>query len=296
MPDRAARPSVALRRKARRRRIVALTAAGAVVLVAAGGGVALALGGTDDGRYRTATAEKANVEQIVDSVGTIASASRRDAAFSVDGTVATVDVSVGQVVAAGDVLATLDADALQDAVDKAEADLADAQQQLSDDLDSQTASSASASSASSSSKASPTPAATPPASTAAPDPSGDTSDASHGGDATDPAVTQAMADVQQAQKALLDQYSVTADALATSGASVTASQASCAAFLAVLGTDVTGDGSTDGSDDPSGDVTPTPAPTSTEEATTDGDATDPAAAPDTSAVQQALADCQAALS
>ena len=125
--------------------------AGAVVLVAAGGGVALAVGGSDDGRYRTATAERAGVEQVIDTVGTIASASRRDASFSVDGTVATVAVTVGQVVAAGDVLATLDTEALQDAVEKAQADLADAQQQLSDDLDTQTSGSTSSSSTSSSS-------------------------------------------------------------------------------------------------------------------------------------------------
>ena len=82
-----------------------------------------------------------SVEQVIDTVGTIASASRRDASFSVDGTVATVAVTVGQVVAAGDVLATLDTEALQDAVERAQADLADAQQQLSDDLDAQTSSS-----------------------------------------------------------------------------------------------------------------------------------------------------------
>ena len=99
MPEPAARPSVARRQRARRRRIVALGTAGAVVLVAAGGGVALAVGGSDDGRYRTATAERASVEQVIDTVGTIASASRRDASFSVDGTVATVAVTVGQVVA-----------------------------------------------------------------------------------------------------------------------------------------------------------------------------------------------------
>jgi multidrug efflux pump subunit AcrA (membrane-fusion protein) len=286
MPDATTRPSIALRRRARRRRIVALTAAGAVVLVAAGGGVALALGGPDDSRYRTVRAEQANVEQIVDSVGTIASASRRDAAFSVDGTVATVNVSVGQVVAAGDVLATLDTAALQDAVDKAQADLADAQQQLSDDLDSQTASTTTSTSTSSSSaKSSSTPTATPSASASTPSAGGGDTDSS------DPAVAEAMADVQKAQLALLDQYQVTADALATSGASVTASQASCAAFLAVLGTDVTGDG-TD-SDDGSGDVTPTPDPTATDDATTADDTTTD---PDPPPVEQALTDCQAALS
>src|SRR6218665_1430465 len=123
-----ARPSLAARRRARRRRVVVVGTVGAVVLVGAGGGVALAVTGDEGSRYRTVAAEKASVEQLIDSVGTIASATRRDASFSVDGTVAAVNVSVGQVVAAGDVLATLDTEALQDAVDKAQADLATAQQ------------------------------------------------------------------------------------------------------------------------------------------------------------------------
>src|SRR4051812_21968850 len=141
------RPSLAARRRARRRRIVVLGTVGAVVLVAAGGSVALAVTGDADARYRTVASERAGVEQLIDSIGTLASATRRDASFSVAGPVASVDVSVGQVVAAGDTLATLDTEALQDAVDAAQADLASAQQQLSDDLDSQTSSSSDDSSA-----------------------------------------------------------------------------------------------------------------------------------------------------
>ncbi|WP_426593117.1 HlyD family efflux transporter periplasmic adaptor subunit [Cellulomonas sp. McL0617] len=272
-----------------------LGTAGAVVLVAAGGGVALAVTGDSGSRYRTVAAENASVEQIVDSVGTISSATRRDASFSVAGTVATVNASVGQVVTAGATLATLDTVALQDAVDKAQADLATAQQQLSDDLASQTASSSSssASSSSSSSSSNATPASASPTQTPTPTastPAGGGTD--HSGTAgTDPAVTKAVADVQHAQQALLDQHKVVADALAASGASVTASQASCAAFLAVVPTDVTGTDA--GSTDPA-----TPTPTPTDPATDPAAPADPATptTPDTSAVTKALADCQAALS
>ncbi|KQR17087.1 efflux RND transporter periplasmic adaptor subunit [Cellulomonas sp. Leaf334] len=282
MPEHAASPSVARRQRTRRRRIVALGTAGAVVLVAAGGGVALAVGGSDEGRYRTATAERASVEQVIDTVGTIASASRRDAAFSVDGTVATVGVTVGQVVAAGDVLATLDAEALQDAVERAQADLAAAQQQLSDDLDAQTAPSSTPSSSSTPPSAAPSTSADTdePADDPAADPAADRPD-----DPTDPAVERAAAGVRAAQQALLDQYQLTADTLTASSESVTASQATCAAFLAVVGGDV---------------ETPDPEPTAIEPPATDTtDATDAPVAdepgPDPSAVEQALADCQAAL-
>lgn len=294
------RPSLAARRRARRRRIVVLGTAGAVVLVAAGGGVALAVTGGEGSRYRTVAAERSSVEQLIDSVGTIASAARRDASFSVSGTVASVDVSVGQVVAAGDTLATLDTESLQDAVDKAQADLATAQQQLSDDLASQSSSSSDSSDSSSSAgdtgstsdtgssgdTGSSTPSAEPSASTP---PTGDTD---HGGDATDPAVAKAVEDVLHAQQALLDQYQVAADALAASGDSVTASQASCAAFLAVVPTDVTG------SDDDATDPADASDPADPADPTDPADPADPAdpTVPDTTAVAQALADCQAALS
>ncbi|GEL96804.1 HlyD family efflux transporter periplasmic adaptor subunit [Cellulomonas terrae] len=286
MPEQTASPSLARRRRTRRRRMVALGAAGAVVLVAAGGGVALAVGGSDDGRYRTATAERASVEQVVDTVGTIASANRRDASFSVDGTVADVRVTVGQVVGAGDVLATLDTEALQGAVERAEADLAAAQQQLSDHLDAQTSSD-------------PTPSPSTSSLTSA-DTDEPADDPTAPADPADPAVERAAAEVRAAQQALLDQYRLTADALDASGESVSASQATCAAFLAVVAGDVD---------------TPDPTPTATEPPATDTtdttdatDTTDPTdttgapvtdepstAEPDPTVVEQALADCQAAL-
>ncbi|MET0191476.1 MAG: biotin/lipoyl-binding protein, partial [Pseudonocardia sediminis] len=140
---------VLARRRLRRRRLVVGGVGTALVLGLAGGGVALAVGGSSGSGYRTATAEPGTVAQTIDTTGTVASASRSDRSFSVAGTVATVDVAVGDTVTAGQVLATLDTASLQDAVDQAEQAVADAQQRLEDDIDSQTASTSTSSSGSS---------------------------------------------------------------------------------------------------------------------------------------------------
>ncbi|MCR6648444.1 MAG: HlyD family secretion protein [Cellulomonas sp.] len=135
-------------RRGRQRRRVLGVVAGATALCVAGGGVALALAGSDATRYRTATAELGSVAQQVALTGTVASATRRDVAFSVGGTVGSVEVAVGDEVAPGDVLATIDDTDLQQDVDDATATLADAQQRLEDDLESQTTSTSTASTSS----------------------------------------------------------------------------------------------------------------------------------------------------
>ncbi len=114
-----------------------MVTAGAVGLSLVGGGVAVALGRGGSERYRTVTAEPGTVAQTVSVVGTVTSATRRDAAFATSGTVASVDVAVGDTVTAGQVLATLDPTDLQAALDEARSALADAQQQLEDDLETQ---------------------------------------------------------------------------------------------------------------------------------------------------------------
>lgn len=234
--DTAPRPSLArsARRRARRR-TVALATAGAAVLCGVGGGVALALGGDGTGRYRTATAETASAEQSVDAVGSVASATRRDASFSVAGTVATVDVAVGQQVAAGQTLATLDTASLQEAVGDAEASLADAQDQLDTDLASQTSSSTDETAAPSGTT-SPTGTVTPSPST---DPTDDSSATRPDGSDTsaDPAVQAAVAAVRTAQENLLGQAAAAHDALAASSSSVEASRAACSAFLDLVADD-----------------------------------------------------------
>lgn len=134
MPDRSRR-----RRRPRWRRPLAFGVGVAIVLVAGGGGVAWALSGRTGQRWTTATVAMGSVQQTVSATGTVASASRRDVAFPVSGTVATVKVGLGDTVTAGEVLASLDPTSLQNALDQASTTLQQAQQQLSDDLQSQTA-------------------------------------------------------------------------------------------------------------------------------------------------------------
>jgi len=255
-----------------------LATVGAVVLSGVGGGVALAVGRGGEDRYRTATVERADVEQSVDAVGTLASATRRDAAFSVAGTVATVDVTVGQQVAAGDVLATLDLASLQEAVDDAEAELADAQDQLDADLASQTSSTSSSSSTPSPSASTGTTGTTgqtgstgqtgqtgQTGSTGSTGQTGSTGTRPDTGTGTDPAIEAAVAAVRSAQQDLLTQHEAARQALAASGTSVEASRSTCAAFLDLVGDDVDGDpGPT-----PTASTSPTPA--SSDAATTGTD-------------------------
>lgn len=138
------------RRRARWRRPLALGVGVAVVLVAAGSGVAWAISSRGGDRYTTAVATMGEVQQTVAETGTVASALRRDVAFPVAGTVASVAVGLGDSVKAGQTLATMDKASLQDALDNANTTLQQAQQQLSDDLASQTATSTASSSSSSS--------------------------------------------------------------------------------------------------------------------------------------------------
>lgn len=228
-------------RRTRRRRLVVGGTAGALALLLAGGGVAFALGRSGGPGYRTATAELGTVEQTVDTTGTVASAGRADRSFSVAGTVGSVAVAVGDTVAAGQVLASLDPASLQDAVDEAEQAVADAQQRLEDDIASQTStstSSSSTSSSSSSSSSSSAGGATTGAVTADTGTSGGTGGSSgsdgsggSGGGATDPAVTAAVAAVTAAQQALLAQHETARAALATATDAVAAAQDTCQVFL-----------------------------------------------------------------
>ncbi|MBU5421952.1 HlyD family efflux transporter periplasmic adaptor subunit [Cellulomonas hominis] len=231
-------------RRTRRRRLVVGGTAGALALLLAGGGVAFALGRSGGPGYRTATAELGTVEQTVDTTGTVASARRADRSFSVAGTVGSVAVAVGDTVAAGQVLASLDPASLQDAVDEAEQAVADAQQRLEDDIASQTSTSTSSSSTSSSSSSSSsssaggatTGAVTPDTGTSGGTGGSSGSDGSDGsggsgGGATDPAVTAAVAAVTEAQQALLAQHETARAALATATDAVAAAQDTCQVFL-----------------------------------------------------------------
>lgn len=209
----------------RRGRTIAIAVAATVATVAVAGGAVATITHGDD-RWRTATATTADVDQTISATGTVASVSRSDVAFSTDGTVDGVEVAVGDTVTAGETLATLDADALQDAVDDAEEALADAQQTLADDLDAQSAgetvdSIVSGGTGSGGGAAGFSVAARfgPVANETTQSPEWD-------------AVDVAQTDVAAAQQALLDQYDTVEALLATGSGSADDSTAVCATFLA----------------------------------------------------------------
>ena len=83
--------------------------------------------------YRTVTVASGTAVATLSAVGTITPVQQADLAFAAAGTVGTVDVTVGQHVTAGQVVATLDPTSLQSAVVVAEADLASAQATLATD-------------------------------------------------------------------------------------------------------------------------------------------------------------------
>lgn len=128
----------------RRRAVLGLIAA--AVLVAGGTAAARAMTGGDGNRYRTATATMGSVEQLVTGVGTVAAVNQVSVSFPVSGTVATVPVSVGSKVSAGQTLATLSTTSLNQSLDSANSTLATAQQTLATDQASQTESTATESS------------------------------------------------------------------------------------------------------------------------------------------------------
>ncbi len=256
-----------------------MTLGAVMVLVGVGGGVAFAMAGRPADRYTTATVTTGEVQQTVSAAGTVASATRRDVAFPVAGTVASVAVRVGDAVTAGQVLASLDPTSLQEALDQANDALAQAQQKLSDDLDSQSASSTASSSSSSQSSGS----------SSSPQPSSSSAPATGG--AAD--VTPQLRAVAEAQRALLQRYDEARTALGSSTSALTAAQAACADLTALDPTLVVPD------------PTPTPTPTPTTTTSEEGSApplTSSDVAMETgsggvpvSDVQTWLAACQAAL-
>jgi multidrug efflux pump subunit AcrA (membrane-fusion protein) len=79
---------------------------------------------------RTVTLAQETVKETVGATGTVEPARRADLSFGAAGTVTSVKVAVGDQVAKGDVLATLDDDDLQADLDAAQADLESAQDDL----------------------------------------------------------------------------------------------------------------------------------------------------------------------
>jgi multidrug efflux pump subunit AcrA (membrane-fusion protein) len=124
------------RRSKRRRNVIILAA---VVVLAAGAGIGIWLGTSGSpgsGLVTTTqivTATTGTMKQTVSASGTVEPTSEANLTFGVSGKVTAVDVSVGQAVTAGQVLATVDSSALQATVDSAQATLTSAQAKLSSD-------------------------------------------------------------------------------------------------------------------------------------------------------------------
>lgn len=114
------------------RRRVVITATGTLVLL--GCGIA-AYASTNSGgsRYRTAVAGPARIDATLQEVGKATAASPKTYAFTTSGTVATLGVKVGDEVAAGQGLATLDPTALNNSLAQAQQTLANAKLTLEND-------------------------------------------------------------------------------------------------------------------------------------------------------------------
>ena len=131
-------------RRARLRRRRRAVAAGASLLVVAGGGAAAAASSGGSAPARTlATVQRGSVSQTVESSGTISASAKSTPSFAVSGTVSAVAVKIGQSVAAGQALATLDTTALQATLDSAGSTVASARQKLAADTSGQTSTSTS---------------------------------------------------------------------------------------------------------------------------------------------------------
>jgi HlyD family secretion protein len=244
------RPQPTRRRRGLRAGIAAITV-GALAL--AGGGVALATASTSGGEYRTATVRSGDVTQVVDAVGTVAAAERYDLAFGVAGSVASVSVSVGDRVAAGTVLATLDTEALQQAVDEARSALDEAEGQLTTDTTAQSSASTSSTATSADPAAATTQSSSLSSSSSSSSPVGSEPSASTaedgGGTSVDQAVIDtAVAAVEEAQSALLAQYDAVNAGLAASNDAIVGSGTACQPFLDAALAEQTSATTTEGED------------------------------------------------
>ena len=111
-----------------RRRRSRVLASLVVVLVIAGGVTAgLTLSSSTSAQYRTVAASIGTVEQTLSLTGTVEPVHQADLNFATSGTVASVDVAVGQTVREGEEVATLDPASLTAQVDQARAALDNAE-------------------------------------------------------------------------------------------------------------------------------------------------------------------------
>ena len=188
-----------------RRRTFIASAAGLALLVGGAGAAWAAV--PDSGSYRTATAQTGSITEELGLTGSIASASRHDASFSLAGTVTTVTVTLGDRVNAGDVLATLDTGELQDAVDSAEERVSSAKEALASDLEAQSSATTEASN------------------------SGGSAASGSGDDSVDSDIDSAVHEVQLAQEQLLTLIDAATTSLAAAQSSQTDAADLCQPFL-----------------------------------------------------------------
>src|ERR1019366_1856167 len=112
-------------------RTLAVAVVSAVVLVGGGGAVSYATSRSTTPTYVTASAGSHSVLQSLQATGTTEPSSAATVSFAVSGTVATVPVTMGQKVTAGQVLATLDTTSLKYALAIAQGQVANAELTLS---------------------------------------------------------------------------------------------------------------------------------------------------------------------
>ncbi len=110
-----------------------------LALIASGVLVSQAFG-ANDASYVTATVATHNVDALLNGVGLVEPVSQASVAFPSSGTVATVDVQLGDPVTVGQTLATLDPQALSQALHEKQATLAQAQLTLQKALSGQSVS------------------------------------------------------------------------------------------------------------------------------------------------------------
>lgn len=209
------------------RRATAAVAALAVVGVCWAGYAAAA----DDPAYRTVVATTGDVEETVTLSGTLEPAGRADLAFATSGTVARLAVAAGDRVGAGDVLGTLESDALRKQVQHARAAVAAARAQLEADIDAQT--SAVTDATEGASPQAPTAPQAPvgpsdqPSQQPSQQPSEGPSEDPSDGPSEEPVDPGQVAELAAQQQAVLTAQSAVSASLAAAAAALTAQQAAC---------------------------------------------------------------------
>jgi len=122
-----------------------------LIVVLGGGAAAWAAASSGNSGYRMAAVTRADIGQSMTIVGTVQPVNDASASFQVAGQVATVSATVGQQVAAGQSLGTLDTTALSESVSSAQSTLNSDEAKLTQDESSQSASTPSTPSGSSTS-------------------------------------------------------------------------------------------------------------------------------------------------